>query len=251
MKWRALYFICFCTYAQAADVPACFPPGGFTAEGAIAKNARELQLKSGETIMLGGIYTPEAFNQRASIRLAELLEGQPLRYRSMLEKPDRYGRLPAEVAAGAGNEKWLQGTLVEEGLALVMPAGIQGICSDALREREKQARLRKAGLWSLPGAASIAAGDKTALMAAAGQFRLIEGKILSVGKRDYATFLNFGRFGQHDFAVIVLKKNRDVIEAAHKLDGLKGKRVRVRGVLTPGALPRLTLVSPSDLEILE
>ncbi|MES2905461.1 MAG: thermonuclease family protein [Pseudomonadota bacterium] len=235
--------------AQAASLPSCFPQGGFKAGDAHAKSGRELQLKSNDVLVLAGIDIPAAIEARTKARIDEVA-AQGLRYVPLLSMPDRYGRIPADLAYGA-EEKFLQGALVSEGYALAMPSGIRSVCIKDLLRLEKEARQEKAGLWAQPSDIILQASDHQALNEAQGQFRVIEGTILNVGKRDYATFLNFGTVFKHDFAVIVLKKNREAIDAVTPLAGLKGRQVLVRGILRPGTPPRLTLENAESLEVLQ
>jgi len=97
----------------------------------------------------------------------------------------------------------------------------------------------------------VKAADREALAKAAGTFAVVEGRVLNVGARDYATFINFGRNYKQDFAVIVVKKHAAALEASHGLASLKNKRVRVRGIVEASGAPRLHLEEPLALEVLE
>jgi micrococcal nuclease len=237
--------------ANAAPVPACFPQGGFTTRDAQAKTAKEIALADGETLLLAGIDVPDFVEARTLARVNELTARKPLRYAPLNAKPDRYARIAADVAVSDGTPLWLQGTLIEEGLALGMPVGLKSPCAAELMQIEKSARLNKVGIWSQPENVQIMATDHEALLKASGKFAIIEGRVLNVGARDYASFINFGRDYKQDFAVIVVKKHIAAIEAQQALATLKGKRVRVRGIVEGASAPRLHLEEPLALEVLE
>ncbi len=193
-------------HAKAAGLPTCFPQGGFETHATAIKTAREIEIGGKDVLLLAGIEIPEQVSTRAIARVGELTAGKSLRYAPLSPKADRYGRIPAEIAVQQDPALWLQGTLVEEGLALAMPIGIKSACANDLMSIERQARAMHAGLWSQPGQGRFDATKPAEIRNMAGRFALIEGKILSVGARDYASFLNFGRDYKQDFAVIVLKK---------------------------------------------
>jgi micrococcal nuclease len=237
--------------ANAAAVPACFPQGGFEAHDVSAKTARELALPSKETLLLAGIDVPDFLEARALARVNELIAQKTLRYAELAAKPDRYQRIVADVAISGEAPLWLQGTLVEEGLALSLPIGLKSPCAAELMQAEQAARASKAGVWSQVEGAQIKATDLGALQKAAGKFAIVEGRILNVGARDYATFINFGKDYRQDFAVIVVKKHLAALEASRSLAALKGKRVRVRGILEASPAPRMHLEEPLALEVLE
>jgi hypothetical protein len=234
--------------AQAATVPACFPQGGFEARDVLAKTAKEIALTDKGILLLAGIEVPDFLEARTLSRVNELIAQKNLRYVPVTAKPDRYQRIVADAAV---DSLWLQGTLVGEGLALSLPAGLKSACAAELMQVEKTARANKAGVWSQPISVQIETDDKEALQKLAGKFAIIEGKVLNVGARDYATFINFGKNYRQDFAVIVAKKSLASVEAKQALAALKGKRVRVRGIVEAGPAPRLHLEDPLALEVLE
>ena len=238
---------CWAGLAHAASIPACFPQGGFEARDARAKNAQEIDISSKETILLAGIHIPLSLETRTVARISELVSGKTLRYVQITPAKDRYARLPAEVAAG---ELWLQGTLVEEGLGVAMPSGLKTPCAAELLQIEQAARRRKAGLWSQPNEVEIKVIYKTALEQAVGRFAIVEGRVAGVGVRDYASFINFGFNYRQDFAAIIVKKHIAAFEAKHALATLKGKKLRIRGIVESSP-PRLHLEEPLALEVVE
>jgi hypothetical protein len=229
-------------------VPACLPQGGFEARAAQVKTAKEIALDTRETLLLAGIEVPEVLEARAFARVNELIAQKSLRYAPLTAKPDRYARIPADVAI---DTLWLQGTLVEEGLALSLPLDLKGPCAAALMEIEKTARAHKTGVWSQPELVAIKSTDVDRLQKAAGKFAIVEGAVLNIGARDYATFLNFGKNYRQDFAVIIVKKHVAALEASQPLASLKGKQVRVRGIIDGDTAPRMHLEEPLALEVME
>jgi hypothetical protein len=85
-----------------------------------------------------------------------------------------------------------------------------------------------------------------------GRFILVEGRIVAVGVREVATFLDFGRRWTEDFAVVIPRAERARIEAVvGPLSALVRRSVRVRGVVEPGQAPRLRIVRPEAIEVLD
>lgn len=241
-------FYCLCAFpaALAADLPGCFPKGGFAAEGVRDIRGKDMVLASGDVLLSAGLYIPASVSARAEARLRELGAAK-LRYAPLTEGKDRYGRIPAEIATGTP-EQWLQGTLVEEGLALVALAPAVSPCRKDLLALEQAAEKGKAGLWSLPKAI-LQTDDTEALQQAAGRLILVEGRVTNIAARDYAAFLNFGSRRMGSFSALVRKKDLAAFEQAHSLKSLQGKTVRMRGVLQAAPL-RMTLETPEALAIL-
>jgi hypothetical protein len=206
-----------------------------------------VRLPDGRIVKLAGIDVPAGAVPDARRRLDEVLRGTPVRVVPLRAAPDRYGRIVGRVVAGG---LWLEAALVESGLALANLHPGESDCFGALLEAERRARSGAAGSWA--ALATLAAADPRGIAAHAGRFAIVEGRVLRVGVRDYATFLDFGRRWTEDFAVVIARADRARFEAVHgDVAAFARRLVRVRGVLDPGAPPRLRVSRPEAVEVLE
>lgn len=163
--------------------------------------------------------------------------------------PDRYGRLRAHVVLGDG--RWLQEELVRAGLALVRPDGTPTGCVTALLAAEALARAEAAGLWA-DSNNSVKVADDPSLLAENGVYHVVEGRVVSVGYGSRMVFLDFGHDIRTDFTVMVpnLLVPR-LVEAGIAVEGLRGREVRVRGVIEESGGPAIRIADPYALELLD
>lgn len=183
---------------------------------------------------------PSRWGGLATSRLQELVRVPLMLYPA--GDPDRYGRQPVQAVADG---IWLQGDLVERGLARVDPS-VGGACAATLYTLEQSARLHHAGLWADPAYAV-----RSPTEAQPGQFQLIEGRVLTATKKDGRVFLNFGADWKTDFTVTIAPADMRRFRHAH-IDPmmLAGRRVRVRGIVERYHGPEIVLAGPEGLEVL-
>ena len=164
------------------------------------------------------------------------------------ENSDRYGRLAAQAYI---NNEWLQGQLLQQGKVLADARGLRGTCLAAIRHAERAGETSGAGLW-VDGSAKIPAQNLEALAEKTGSLVLIEGQVLSVGNRSRRLYLNFGQKWSEDFTVSVVKKGRGAFKGdIARLVLLKGKSVRVRGILEERQGPLIRLFDEAQIEIID
>jgi hypothetical protein len=172
-------------------------------------------------------------------------------YRALADAlPDRWGRLPVEGVLDDGGT--LAHALVDAGYARVDPGPGAQLCDPALLTREARARAGRRGIWSEPENRPLSAHDREALAARMGEDVIVEGRVVSVGERGRATYLDFSRRWQGGFTVIVPQEiwhelSDSGIDAAH----LDGRRIRVRGVLLDWRGPAIELAIAAFIEDLE
>src|SRR5919202_6772377 len=192
----------------AAEPQPCAVRGGRTAAVAEALDGGALRLADGSEATLAGIVLPNrldgeagspALAEAARARVAQLTVGASVRLVAAARRPDRYGRMAAQVFA---NGAWLQA----------------------------EARRARRGLWADPGYAVRDAEDLGALNRLVGRFAMVEGRVLAAGQARGTTYLNFGRRWKEDFTVKIRGRVRDGVEAALGDPlALRGRRIRVRG----------------------
>jgi endonuclease YncB( thermonuclease family) len=237
--------------ATTAVAPDCV---GETATAAIASvpDPRSLALKDNRVLRLAGIESfallhpdPAAADTALLSRIAELAGGADLRLRIVSERRDRYGRLPALVVLGDG--RLLQETLVGEGIAISLAFGPPLPCFGRLLAAEDAARRSERGFWA---EAAVAQARPEALSSRIGRFAIFEGRVVSVGIRRAATYLNFGEKWSEDVTVEVRGRDRDHFVGRADLAAMSGQRVRVRGFLEERSGPAMVVNWPAQVEVL-
>ena len=168
------------------------------------------------------------------------------------ETVDRYGRVLAHVFVdGPEGEVWAQQAMVIRGLARVYSFPDNRACLDLLFAAEGRARLAGLGIWSDPYYSTRAANAPGDLLARAGQYELVEGRVLLVEQRGGRVYLNFGRFWKEDFtAVIEAPALRLFAEAGIDPLVLENALVRIRGWVDDRDGPRIEVTHPEQIEVL-
>jgi hypothetical protein len=223
---------------SAAEVPDTLL--SFTAHGTI-------RLAGQGEARLAGLRLPEEGRERAAALLRA--RGGTVRVRPLGEA-DRWGRRPVQIAFAEGGDAGE--SLTEEGLAVVDPAPGEPFCQPELLALEATARERGLGVWAGDGSKPIPAGDAERLAARIGRFAIVEGRVRSVGERRQRTYLNFGADWASDFTVVVTNPAFAVLaERGLTAAALRGRRVRVRGVLEDWRGTAITVTVAEIVEVLE
>ena len=242
----------------AAEPQPCAMRGGRTAAVAEALDGGALRLADGSEATLAGIVLPNrldgeagspALAEAARARVAQLTVGASVRLVAAARRPDRYGRMAAQVFA---NGAWLQGELLKAGLARVSAVAEPAGCAKALAALEAEARRARRGLWADPGYAVRDAEDLGALNRLVGRFAVVEGRVLAAGQARGTTYLNFGRHWKEDFTVKIRGRARKGVEAALGDPlALKGRRIRVRGWIESENGPMIAVARAEQIELAE
>src|SRR3546814_1675799 len=107
---------------------------------------------------------------------------------------------------------------------------------------EREARAAGRGIWSDPFYAMRSAETADEWL---GGFELVEGRVIAVGRGGGSTYLNFGEDWRQDFTVALDRQAQKLFEAQGiALDGLAGKRLRVRGWLRAYKVPLIEATPP-------
>jgi micrococcal nuclease len=175
-----------------------------------------------------GAWPPEAATTEA---LRGLVLGKSIELRFAVERSDRYGRLQADaLLVEAGARRWVQGALLQQGLARAYaPAGNRS-CVEDLLAAERPALEAKRGLWAEAAYQVRAADNPGELMRFRATFQIVEGTIVRVGITSGSVYLNFARNWRHGFSVSLRRDDSALLGAyANNPKGLEGRSVRVRG----------------------
>jgi len=244
--WLHLACQIICVVGLSSDASAQCPPRGGVALCPVQSVGPDgIRRLDAPTVRLAAVYIPEKIAAEARTRI-RTLAGEEARFIPVQPRPDRYGRVVADVIGPSG---WLQERLVSEGLALAAPRPGETACLEALVALEAIARSRALGIFAFEQ--PIQASDTTALEALLGRFVLVEGRVSSVGVRDRATYVNFSREWQRDLAVVIPETARRAFQRdGVDLSRMGGQMLRVRGVLDATLPPRLRLEVPAALELI-
>ncbi|WP_375599266.1 thermonuclease family protein [Devosia sp. Naph2] len=169
------------------------------------------------------------------------------------EEMDRYERALAHLFLSdvADEPVWAQLHMVRAGLARVYSFPDNRQCLDQLFAAEAQARTERLGIWADPYY-SVRAADRPAELAAlAGNYELVEGRVLLADQSGSRVYLNFGRIWKEDFTVVIEAPALRLFEK----DGLDpltldGALVRIRGWVDNRDGPRIEVTHPEQIEVL-
>ena len=165
---------------------------------------------------------------------------------------DRYERALAHVFVDTPEGPvWAQQAMVSQGLARVYSFPDNRACLDLLFAAEGRARLAGLGIWRDPYYSVRAANAPGDLLARAGHYELVEGRVLLAEHSGGRVYLNFGRFWKEDFtAVIEAPALRLFAQAGIDPLVLGGALVRVRGWVDDRDGPRIEVTHPEQIEVL-
>jgi hypothetical protein len=242
--------------AGASPADPCAAAGGAAADIADVTAYGELRLADGRLgrfadldLGLDAVTAGRWPDHVAGVR--RLLAGQSVRADEGAGVPDRWGRRALRLSP-AGEGPSFHRQLVAAGLARVAPLGEQDDCARALLPVEAEARRQGLGLWREPAARLLGAAETAALTAMAGRFAVVEGRVLSVGTRPRRVYLNFGRDFRRDFSASLSLRAAVLLEKAGIApSSLRGKTVRLRGMVAMRQAPAMEIAGAGQIEVVE
>jgi len=210
----------------------------------------EIRLASGRTVTLADIRVAGIDHGTGAFVSAHA--GAPVELQLGDFRPDRWGRLHAGIVLSPDSSRLdLAHALVARGIAVV-DSGAETLCDNSLLLREEQARRARRGIWRDPETLPVSAENRDALRARMGGFTIVEGVVRSVGERSRRTYIDFGRSWDSAFTVIVPARLWSKVQAAGmEADTLKGRRIRVRGIMQEWRGPAIELTTVDFIEKLE
>jgi endonuclease YncB( thermonuclease family) len=213
-----------------------------------------LRLSDGRVVRLAGIRVPSpdaeeagaaSLAEQARAELVRLLDGQTIRLAPAEIAHDRYGRLVAHIERSDG--LWLQGALLERGLAQVQTRPGETARAAEMLALERRARAAGRGLWA---EAAFRPQDAADLRDSTGHFRIVRGRVLRVAPTESYLYLNFGADWRTDFTVRLRRAELDGAFAGIEPEGLAGRLVEVRGVVLEAGGPLIELSHLEQLQVL-
>jgi endonuclease YncB( thermonuclease family) len=189
----------------------------------------------------------------AKSALEALVLNRPVQLGYGGEEVDRYERALAHLflAEGAEEPIWAQLHMVRTGLARVYSFPDNRQCLDQLFAGEAQARAERLGIWADPYY-SVRMADRPAELAKlAGNYELVEGRVLLADRSGSRIYLNFGRIWKEDFTIVIEAPAIRLFER-DGLDplSLDGALIRVRGWVDTRDGPRIEVTHPEQIEVL-
>jgi endonuclease YncB( thermonuclease family) len=248
-------FAGFCCAAPAAAQapPACAGPVEIaTVKVTRVENNGAIVLADGRAVLLEGIRLPRGDADHASrfvadgalAALREMTVGRKPVFTAIRPKEDRYDRVRSQGFVG---EAWLQLALLSEGLARVDIAPDRSECAGELYRAERAARAARKGLWDLP---AYRVRGPAGMRGDAGTFQIAEGGVANVGSSDGRSFIDFTVDWRHGLAAVISPDDRKAFRD-FDLEGLRGHRIRVRGMVEDmGGRQEIQLSNPAQIEIL-
>jgi micrococcal nuclease len=209
-----------------------------------------LELADGRIVRLAGIRLPNGEGASDLARqgreaLAGLIEGREVQLDQASVTRDRYGRLVAQAQRQDG--LWLQGALLENGLAQVQTRPGEVSRATAMLAREQAARDAGLGLWAQAAFAPQPADRVGRLV---GSFQIVEGRVVRVAPTERFVYLNFGQDWRSDFTLRVPRETaRSLRQAGVDLEQLAGRAIEVRGYLLEAGGPLIELSHPEQMTL--
>jgi micrococcal nuclease len=254
-----------CGPALAADGP---PACAGLEEGPLRTVARiidgeTLALDDGTELRLVGALAPRAIDagaqpgtwpmeRAAADALRALVLGSSIEIRFGGERSDRYGRLQGhaflKTPEGA---RWVQGHLLEQGLARAYTLSTNRACTAELLAAEGTARQAGQGIWAEAAYQVRSADQPAALLRHLATFQLVEGIVVAVTETRGSIYLNFAADRRRGFSVSLKQGDRDRLGAyAAAPWGLERRQVRVRGWIERRGGPVIDLSAAGELEVM-
>ncbi len=216
-----------------------------------------IQMKDGRIIQLTGVditdfdvYDPGDLSLAARDLLTNLLKNKQVRLFQTRDnsrgRTNRMGYVLAHLQDHDG--LWIQGALLDSGLARVRPSGSNPEMAAAMMKLEDGARTKKKGLWADQRYALLT--PETAAQAMNG-WAVVEGAVVSVATVNNMIYLNFGPDWHTDFTVTLTPDVRREFQKTG-LDPLAfgGKKIRVHGWIEDYNGPSIERAHPVWLELL-
>ncbi len=177
--------------------------------------------------------------------LAEVVEGREMRLVDLGE--DRHGRRRGHLLDAASGD-WVEAGLVAAGHLRVVPGRDDRACAAALLDAEAEAIAARRGAWATRFTPISADGSD--LAAIVGSYAVVEGRVVSVGRSGTRRFVNFGPDIRRDFAAVL--NDKDLPGLARRgidPDRLRGRTVRVRGIVEGRGAPRIVVEWPETIQL--
>jgi endonuclease YncB( thermonuclease family) len=240
----------------AVAAAACGSAGEQRAIVSAISERGEILLADGREARLAGLDIPDPGRgdpgtaAQARAWLSSRLVGREIGLRVLAAKPDRWGRLLADIFADDAKLSppySVSLELLSAGFARVRPEFETRNCLVERLAAEQGARADGLGLWTDPYYGVVEASDLDELRQRDGQFAIVEGVVLRVGQGRNRFYLDFGRRGS--FTIVVTTKQAQAFERAGvAIAALAGAKIRARGAIDDRFGLRMAISEPDEIE---
>ena len=217
-----------------------------------------IRLKNRRIIQLAGIaipdldaYEPGEVSIAARDYLDKLLANRQVRlYQTKQDRKGRVNRMGYHLGhlVIPGEETWVQGALLVQGLAMVRPGERNPEMAAQMIALEDAARAAKKGLWA-DGRHALLTPETAAK--GLNNWGMVEGRVHAAAMNQNVLYLNFGPDWRSDFTIVVNGDvRRDLTKRGIDPLNLGGKTVRARGWLEDYNGPSLELANAVWLEVI-
>ncbi|HWV83523.1 MAG TPA: thermonuclease family protein [Hyphomicrobiaceae bacterium] len=256
--WLAVVFAISPAAIARAQAPPCPLAAGDTRAIARVIDGETLALDDGRELRLIGALAPRGGDAGAAAgswppenatraALASLVEGRSARLWHDARRSDRYGRILAQVMI---DSTWLQGTLVERGLARAYGRPGVDACAEALVRLERHAREKGLGLWS-NAAYSVRAASRSDWQRARASFQIVSATVRRVSRGSGDVYVTLGSRGRGYPLAAVVPANRSDLTGGTAPRRLIGRRILVRGWIEQRRGPVIVVDSKGQVELIE
>ena len=205
-------------------------------------------LQNGLVVRVSGIETPwpdEAGGPEAQAELARLVQGRSVQLFYGGARRDARGRALAQVRL-VDDRQWVEGAMLSSGWARVRTFPDNRALDRPMLEDEAKARIGRRGLWSLPAYEVRLPQEVTPDVRG---YQIVEGRVVAVTPTRNGVFLDFRPDRRGFAALIETRAVRDFEAAGLAPAGLRGRLVRIRGVVGWDGL--MTLDHPEPVELVK
>jgi endonuclease YncB( thermonuclease family) len=223
-----------------------------------------LYLADGREVRLVGLQAPKLplgrpdfepwpLSDDAKAELSRLVLGEPVTLAYGGRPVDRHGRMLAHLyldpqAAGEGGT-WVQGRMLEAGMARVYTFADNRDLAREMYAREDAARQARRGIWDHPFYQVRGTNELDQLI---DTFQVVAARVRDVAEVDGRVYLNFGADWRTDFTVTLPPRTaRTFAEEGVDVQRYEGARVQVRGWLERYNGPLIEATHPEQIRILE
>lgn len=203
-----------------------------------------VSLVDGGKVELAGIFIPPEMQKKAAEFIKNTYINQDVGLYFGVREKNRHGNYYAQVKGSSG---WLQGQLLEQGLAFAYPTFDNDLMVSEMLSAEAVARDSKSGIWA--AYSIVSAAEAVGKMAGLrNKFAIIEGEVVLVKKTKDITYINFGNDWKSDFTAAIRKENYKQFPNLDVLS-LQGKKIRVRGWVEAYNGPFIEVYSILQVEV--
>ncbi|WP_051244917.1 thermonuclease family protein [Thalassobaculum salexigens] len=236
-------------------LPAGLTPGE-TGRVAAVLSADTIDLEDGLRVRLAGVQGPAPTRDgspawphavEATVETSAACLGRTVTLHYADDRRDRWQRALAHLVVDDGT--WLQGHLLQRGLARVYTWPRTATGARSMLDLERTARANRRGIWA---DRFYRIRNPSETWGDLDSWQIVEGRVVDAALVRGNAYLNFGLDWRNDFTFRAESDARRAFrKAGIELPDLTGRRVRGRGWVYPTNGPMIDLTHPAQLEVLE